>query len=1112
MRLAALIAFVLLLVPVVALADPVSLIATALIQAGSWYAVAGYALMIGTAVYGADQQRKRAAAEREAQRQAYNAGLKDRTVTRVATDAPHRYVYGRCRVGSDVVAMFSAGARDEYKYLVCVHAAHECDGIEEIYIAGKPLGALDANGDVTGGDYGIVEAVSHIETQTGISFVLAYLPKDLVITRKNPLPYRKPARINVPYTLDGQTVTLSQDFGTVTCNYQYDKVTSSRVRVKIHLGTPADTADAMLMEALPDKWPATAVLRGFCYTVVRLDLNQPEFQGGIPPIEVMLRGKKLYDPRSGLTAWSQNNALAEYDYLTGEMCGVEAADIPVADYIAAANVCDEDIGGMPRYTFNGTVSADQDPQKVIEQIAASMGGGVVGTTWNCWAGKYVAPVMALSQDDIVGAWSVVGGASDAELYNGVRGQYISEETGQVLTDFKPYQNAAYLAADGRELWTNIDFPYTDAVQRVHNLCRIYAEDQRNGFTIKATFSLKAWRLKVGNRVTFTSPFFGQTDKVYRVADRRFGLEQGVELTLKEDAASIWDLADAVLPDETPNTNLPSPFFVPKPVGVYFTSGEAELLEAGDGTLIPRIAVRWQRPSNVAVVRTVIRYRPVVGPDGWSIAPTPDFSPAIEVPVLSDESGAGMVEWINNVQEGYCYEVVLHNENAAGFRSDIVLDNNVWAEYSDVASISAVELSESLSIAAGAVVSKVHVKITANLARYYRIRWWRADPLQFKLIERQFDSEFDLITDAVKGPFNIEVIPARVSLGDIFNASLQLVGKSARPADVTGLTFNVSKGKARLSWDPATDLDVIVGGNLVLSHSPELTGAAATSLSQYEMLPGSSTGKDLPAFCEGTWLAKWMDSSLNPSVNYAAVTVTYSGLPDVRAATAYDCAPGWAGAKVGCMVETGRLTMDGTWVSGNSTIATYRDAVYDFGFVGDVGVKADARFVGYGIGTIGSITEVISLWADFTGDGQTDIAVGLFLRTTDDDPANPAAVWTDFRPIYLAESFRARGMQIELRMQSAVQTKNIYIDALNVEPYWHRLTAAGADVVSAAGATAITYPAPFHEAPVIAIVPQNMATGDYYEVTAKSATGFTVTFKNSAGTAVSRTFDWQANGY
>ncbi len=51
-------------------------------------------LSAGTAIYGAAQARK---AERQA-RDAANASMKDRMVTRIATEAPHRYVYGRAKV------------------------------------------------------------------------------------------------------------------------------------------------------------------------------------------------------------------------------------------------------------------------------------------------------------------------------------------------------------------------------------------------------------------------------------------------------------------------------------------------------------------------------------------------------------------------------------------------------------------------------------------------------------------------------------------------------------------------------------------------------------------------------------------------------------------------------------------------------------------------------------------------------------------------------------------------------------------------------------------------------------------------------------------------------
>jgi hypothetical protein len=42
--------------------------------------------------------------------------------------------------------------------------------------------------------------------------------------------------------------------------------------------------------------------------------------------------------------------------------------------------------------------------------------------------------------------------------------------------------------------------------------------------------------------------------------------------------------------------------------------------------------------------------------------------------------------------------------------------------------------------------------------------------------------------------------------------------------------------------------------------------------------------------------------------------------------------------------------------------------------------------------------------------------------------------------------------------------------------------------------------------------QNMNSGEFYQVTNKTTTGFTITFKESNGTIVDRTFDYVAQGH
>lgn len=572
------------------------------------------ALTIGLAAYGqyqADQQRRQLEEQQKRARDAYNASLTDRTITSVSTEAPFMRVYGRARVGSAVVAILPSGPKDEYQHIIAIHAAHECDAIEEIYIAKKALGTLNADGfAVNSPDYSYQE--ERIQNDTGTSWTITdpdFVPASVQVFAGEWL------QIPTPHTLTGNTVTVASS-GDYRTRYMVKK---SRVRVKKHLGVPGEAADATLIAEVGSKWTAASKLSGFCYTYIRLDLNQREFQGGLPAIEALVRGAKVYDPRTTTTAWSRNPALVLYDYLRCDFCGVPSSEIPVADVITAANVCDETISIGARYTFNGTVTSEQDQRTVIGQMAQAMAGGVDSTTWSMWAGKYVAPTLTLEQEDIVGALAITPGLSDADICNGVTARFISAENDYAATDMQPYQNATYLAADGRALFHSMEFPFTDETQRCHNLARIYVEDQRNSFTVKGVFSLKAWDTTIGQRVALNSSFFGWSAKVFRIVGKTYNYNSTVELLLKEDAPEIWDLADAVMVDATPNTGLPNPYQISAPASLTLASGDAELLLQADGTVVTRVLATWPASTNIYAAQAEIQAKPYASTDWKTVA-------------------------------------------------------------------------------------------------------------------------------------------------------------------------------------------------------------------------------------------------------------------------------------------------------------------------------------------------------------------------------------------------------------------------------------------------------------------------------------------------------------
>ena len=80
---------------------------------------------------------------------------------------------------------------------------------------------------------------------------------------------------------------------------------SGYAKVVAHLGASDQAADDDLVTAGLG-WTSAHRLQGVTYLYVRLSWSRDVYPRGIPNIKAVVRGKKLYDPRTGLTAWSDN--------------------------------------------------------------------------------------------------------------------------------------------------------------------------------------------------------------------------------------------------------------------------------------------------------------------------------------------------------------------------------------------------------------------------------------------------------------------------------------------------------------------------------------------------------------------------------------------------------------------------------------------------------------------------------------------------------------------------------------------------------------------------------------------------------------------------------------
>lgn len=137
------------------------------------------------------------------------------------------------------------------------------------------------------------------------------------------------------------TVAAEGDHGIAACMHT---VSTSQDYLKInkHFGVTDQVVDADL---LVDGAPFVTTYhraREIAYLVLKLTWDREVWATGIPQVKAVVRGVKLFDPRTSITAWSDNPVLAAYLLLTNTRgMRVPTARIDTANFSAAATLCDE---------------------------------------------------------------------------------------------------------------------------------------------------------------------------------------------------------------------------------------------------------------------------------------------------------------------------------------------------------------------------------------------------------------------------------------------------------------------------------------------------------------------------------------------------------------------------------------------------------------------------------------------------------------------------------------------------------------------------------------------------------------------------------------------------
>lgn len=635
------------------------------------------AIAIAASAATADYQRHQANRKADA---AFNASLQDRLVMAATTDGPRSRVYGRVRNCDGVLFKATSGEDSRYYTLVVALAGHEIDAIETVYFDDQAvtLGTADADGwqDVLSSPYAPTSKSSKVATCTvvdghgSVTLPFALTPGTGVVASTGGGESFQEYFADV--TVDGLVATIDNAPADGVYLLQYQTTTTApKAKVRKHLGAPGQDLSASLVARFPSLITSTDKFQGIACLEVQLEYDKDAFPASLPNISAVIRGAKVYDPRTGLTAWTENNALIARDWAIYPYGGgLPASVVDDSSVIVAANACDVTHGftvktksggtsvvTRPMYTCGIVARTDVNPAATFDAIIMSMAGGHGWATGKLRikAGAYRAPSLTIDESWLSGAGGIeiVPEPSLDEAINIVRPTIADAAQGYVSTPTEEVRAAAYVELDGEDLPKDLTMPaVTSAVQAAH-VGGVIMRDARSGLVATLPCNLRGLRLTLFDTVYVDLPRLGFDGKEFEVVDWLFSMAGGTVPVLKETAASIFDPdAEFTESDATPNTQLPDPFRVPTITGLAASSGTDELIKQADGTIVSRILVQWSDLTDAAVTTggTVeVRY--------WPSSSSDSKGQSIFVP------GADTQAYIPGVKDGSSYIIKARAANS-----------------------------------------------------------------------------------------------------------------------------------------------------------------------------------------------------------------------------------------------------------------------------------------------------------------------------------------------------------------------------------------------------------------------------------------------------------------
>ena len=389
-----------------------------------------------------------------------------------------------------------------------------------------------------------------------------------------------------------------------------------------------------------------------------------------------------------------------------------------------------------------------------------------------------------------------------------------------------------------------------------------------------------------------------------------------------------------------------------------------------------------------------------------------------------------------------------------------------------------------------------------------------------------------ILDTIAGNYTIEVYSVSASgLRSTLPNSLSpfvAVGKTAVPANVSGVSLlPIDESSAILSWNRATELDVLLGGKTLIRHSSLTTGAQWKDAQEIVVAAAGNQTQKIVPLLEGTYLIKFEDDggrqspapgSSDSDWNNTRITTTLPA-PSERlvVSTIDEHTANFTGSKSDTVYDASLdalklvVTSNATETSGEYSFANSVDLTEVY----DVNLRKTLKASSFILNSLfDDRTDLIDTWGYIDAVGglteATKCNAAVYVRSTNDNPSG-SPTWSAYKE-FSNVLITGRAFQFKAILTSNDTNQNIAVTQLGATlELQGRTESISTPVTTGSSQYTVSFTNPFKNTPQVVVTPTTQQSGDFFELANISRTGFQVTFKNGSS-AVARSFVWAASGF